>query len=400
MRTTNTFKKLVQAWDLHPRYIDSGGGARSGKTYSFLQLLSLIIPNDPFPTINSVVSETGPHLSRGAIRDFKTIMAEDGRWDDNAWNSTNNIYTFPNGAILEFFSADQPGKVHGPARDRLFINEANNIPFETARQLIIRTRDIICWDYNPTRVFWAHEKYQGRDNCITIHSTYQDNQFISDEQRIEIESYKGDNNWWKVYGLGVLGSLEGVIYNFDLIDTMPSPTGLREMYGLDFGFTHDPTALVHILADTGRKIAYIEELCYRTGMTNPAIAEELKMRQIARNVPIWADSAEPKSIAEIGAISGCNIKACDKSAPVRSERRKFQIQWMQGWTLNVTKQSLNWIKEARNYTWAKDRDGNLTDIPIDGWDHCMDATRYGLFSELAGREGLGQYNISFNRPRR
>ena len=397
MRTTRTFSKLVQAWAAHPRYIDSGGGARSGKTYAFLQLLSLVIPNDKTKTITSVVSETGPHLSRGAIRDFKTIMAEDGRWDDNAWNSSHSIYTFPNGAILEFFSADQPGKVHGPARDRLFLNEANNIPFEVARQLIIRTRDIVAWDYNPTRVFWAHEHYQGRDNCITIHSTYKDNQFLSREQVVEIESYKGDNNWWRVYGLGLLGSLEGVIYDFDLIDEMPPADGLREIYGLDFGFTHDPTAIVRLLADTRKKAVYCDEITYKTGMLNEDIKAALRAQNIPKTTKIWADAAEPKSIAEIGAGTSLNIRPCDKGAPTKSSRLTFQLQWMQGWRMYITKRSTNVIKEARNYTWDRDKDGNLVNTPIDAWNHAMDAIRYGLYSEFAGHEGKGQYNISVKR---
>ena len=132
----------------------------------------------------------------------------------------------------------------------------------------------------------------------------------------------------------------------------------------------------------------------QSGLTNPAIAERLIRSGIGRNVPIWADSAEPKSIAEIGSLAGVNIRACNKSAPVRSDRRKFQIQWMQGWTLLVTKRSLNWIREARNYTWAKDRDGNPLDVPIDGYDHLLDALRYALFSEFAGNPSPGQYAFS------
>lgn len=393
MKTTRTFEKLVDAWAKSPRYIDCAGGTRSGKTYSILQMLSLVIPNDPAPTITSVVSETGPHLSRGAIRDFKDIMTSDGRWNDDAWNVTNGIYTFPNGAILEFFSADQPGKVHGPARDRLFINEANNVDFETARQLIIRTRGLVIFDYNPVHSFWVHEHYAPRENCISIHSTYKDNDCLPAEQVAEIESYRSDKDWWRVYGEGLVGQLSGTIYDFETLDGLPDPAGLVSLYGLDFGFTNDPTACLHILADTKRRILYADELFYRTRMRNADIVDALKLAGVPyRAAPIYADCAEPKSIAEIS-LAGFNVKPCTKDAPVRSEKMKFQIDFVKGWRICVTKQSLNVIQELRNYTWAKDKDGNSLNIPIDKFNHALDALRYAVFSHF-GKGSPGTYCVS------
>ncbi len=394
MQTTRTFDKLAAAWVQSPRYIDSAGGTRSGKTFAMLQMLSMVVPNDKRATVNSVVSETGPHLSRGAIRDFKEIMAEDGRWNDDAWNSTHSIYTFPNGAILEFFSADQPGKVHGPARDRLFINEANNVPFEVARQLIVRTRGLVAWDYNPVHAFWAHEHYQQRENCISIHSTYRDNAFLTPEQVAEIESYRNDAAWWRVYGEGLVGMLDGAIYDFEQVDGIPEGRSFSEVYGLDFGFTNDPTAVVHIYADTGRRELWVDEVCYRTRMRNADIAEALKQAGVPlRTVPIYADCAEPKSIADI-AEAGFNIKPCTKDAPVRSEKMKFQIDFVKSWKLYVTKSSVNVIKELRNYVWAKDKDGNSLNVPIDKFNHALDAMRYAVYTHFAQRAGAGQYNFT------
>ena len=249
-------------------------------------------------------------------------------------------------------------------------------------------------DYNPTATFWGNELVETRPDCVTIHSTYKDNTHLTPEQIREIESNQGDRNWWQVYGLGQFGTLEGLIYEFETIDSMPDPGDLREVWGMDFGFTHDPTAIVRILADTGRKVAYIDEVAYETGLLNSAIANTLMAAKCRPGVHIWADAAEPKSIAEIGNISGLSIQPCDKGAPVRSSKRQFQIQWMQGWQLRVTKRSLNWIKEARNYTWAKDREGNFTGYPIEAWDHLMDATRYALFSEFAENYQQGQYAVS------
>lgn len=382
------------------RFVSSCGGTRSGKTYANLQCVFELAAQDKQPTITSVVSETFPHLKRGAIRDFQIAIGD--YWNEKCWSKGESVYTLPNGSVIEFFSADTPAKVHGPARERLFLNEAQSIPYEIARQLFVRTRGLVIIDYNPTHSFWVNEQVETRPNCKTIHSTYLDNPFLSPEQVAEIESNRNDRNWWQVYGEGRIGTLEGVIYEFEQIDEMPDPAvgGLRESWGIDFGFTHDPTAIVRVLADTGKKVFFVDEIAYNTGMVNDEIARILREQNIHRWVHIWADAAEPKSIAEIGIASGLNVTPCDKSAPVRSERLKFQLQWMQGWKMYVTKRSLNLIKELRNYTWAKDRDGNFTGQPIDTFNHAADAMRYALYSELAGNESRGQYTISFNHNHR
>lgn len=398
MTTTPVYDRLVDAVGRTDRFVSSCGGTRSGKTFAALQLIYKLALADKRPTITSVVSETFPHLKRGAIRDFGEVLG--GLFDAECWSRGESVYTLPNGSIIEFFSADSPAKVHGPARDRLFLNEVQNIPWEIARQLFVRTRGLVLMDYNPTHEGWVQQQIEPRPECVTIHSTYKDNSFLSAEQVREIEANQGDANWWRVYGLGLVGSLEGLIYpDFELIDGMPDGEQLREVWGLDFGFTHDPTAIVRVLADTGRKVAYIEQRAYQTGMLNRDIAAVLAGAGIPRSVDIWADAAEPKSIAEIAGATGLKVQACDKSAPVRSDRLKFQLQWMQGWRLRVCKSSLDLIHELRNYCWQKDRDGNVTGTPIDTFNHALDAMRYALFSEFAGREGAGQYTIGFNRYR-
>ena len=395
---TPVYYKTQDAIFRTDRFVSSCGGTRSGKTFAMLQCLFEIAVQDEEPTITSVVSETFPHLKRGAIRDFQDVLGD--YWDEKCWSKGESIYRLPNGSIIEFFSADSPAKVHGPARDRLFLNEIQSIPYEIARQLFVRTRGLVLMDYNPTHSFWANEQIELRPNCVTIHSTYKDNSFLSEEQVAEIEANRHDRNWWQVYGEGKIGTLEGLIYQFTQIDEMPDADGLRETWGMDFGFTHDPTAIVRVLADTGKKCIYVDEIEYRTGMVNGDIANVLRGREVPRWVHVWADAAEPKSIAEIGAASGCNVRPCDKSAPVKSDRLKFQLLWMQGWQIYVTKRSLNLIRELRNYTWAKDRDGKLTDQPVDVFNHALDAMRYALFSELAGNERTGQYVIGFKHNRR
>lgn len=398
-RVSRVFGMTAQAWLEAGRFVSSCGGTRSGKTFANLQLLLYMSSIDKTPTITSVVSETMPHLKRGAIRDFRSIMG--GAWDDRCWNKTDSIYTLPNGSVIEFFSADSPAKVHGPARDRLFINEAQNIPHETARQLFVRTRGKILIDYNPTHQFWVMDKVESQPTCRCVHSTYRDNcdevtgeSFLSPGQIAEIEGNRGDALWWRVYGEGKVGTVDGLIYDFEQVDSLPDDPGLVDIYGLDFGFTNDPTACVHIKADTGRKVLHVDEVVYRTRMLNSDICAALQGAGVPlHGSPIYADCAEPKSIAEIAGY-GFNIFPCDKDAPVRSDKLKFQILFVKGWALKVTKRSVNLIKELRNYTWAKDRDGNTLNYPIDMFNHALDAMRYGVYTHLAQRAGYGQYTIS------
>ena len=343
-----------------------------------------------------------PHLKRGAIRDFKTILQGEGIWSDEKWSETDKYYRFSNGSIIEFFSIDNAGKVYGSARDNLFINECQHIDYEIARQLFVRTRGRIILDYNPTNHFWVMDKIECKDNCIRVHSTYKDNGFLTPEQVREIEDNQDDKNWWKVFGEGKEGTLDGLIFEFEQIDDLPVKTEmdhLVEIQGLDFGFTNDPTARVQVVADTRKKILYVRERCYRTHMQNKHIIQDLQDDGVSRRMEIYADCAEPKSIADIQ-DAGYNIIACDKDAPVKSDKLKFQLQWMQGWKLYVTKDSLNLIEELRNYTWAKDKDGTLLNQPIDKYNHLIDALRYCTWSKFGVNAGYGTYNISFNKRRK
>lgn len=405
MKLTRVARNTIAAWRGHPRYISSCGGTRSGKTYSILQTFIIAIVEEvnlhKAATINSVVSESMPHLQRGAIRDFKQIMQTEGLWEEERWNETQHIYTWSNGSVLEFFSVDNAGKVHGSARDRLFINESQNITYEIARQLFVRTRGQIVCDYNPTHSFWLNEVIEARPNCVTLHSTYRDNEFLTPEQIAEIEDNRSDSNWWKVYGEGKIGTLDGLIYDFELCDSLPVKTEmdhLVEIQGLDFGFTNDPTARVQVVADHRKKILWARQRTYRTHMQNRHIIEDLRDDGVTRRTEIYADCAEPKSIADIQE-AGFNVIPCDKDAPVRSDKLKFQLQWMQGWKLYVTKDSIDLIRELRNYVWAKDRDGNPLNEPIDRFNHLLDALRYAVWTRFGQRAGYGQYSISFSRAR-
>lgn len=402
MEFSDVFWKIYDAVAQHPRYVSNKGGTRSTKTYSTLQFLHLLIGKaDKGGDITSVVSETIPHLKKGAIRDFENIVGHPLKGDGH-WSESDHTWTYDNGAKLEFFSADTMSKVLGSQRKRLFLNEANHIDYEIVRQLSVRTSGMIFIDYNPASVCWIQEKVECKDNCVLIKSTYKDNPFLSELQVREIEDNKSDRNWWKVYGCGEEGSLDGLIYEFEQIDALPEHSemdSLVEVHGIDFGFTNDPTARVQVLADHRKKELYVRERCYQTHMQNRHIIEDLNNDSVSRYTEIYADCAEPKSIADIQE-AGFNVIPCDKDAPVQSDKLKFQLQWMQGWKLHVTKDSINLIAELRNYTWAKDRDGNLLNQPIDKFNHLLDALRYAVWSRFGKMAGYGDYNIGFSKTRK
>ena len=370
-----------------PRYIVSVGGTRSGKTYSILQILSYLVECDKPGDITSVVSETLPHLKKGAIRDFEGIMGVSLK-DDPNWNETDHIYTFPKGGKLEFFSVDNSARCQGPARKRLFVNEGIHIKYDTFRQLAVRTTGIIFIDLNPEYSGWIEEKIQPRKNCLTIHSTYKDNDYLTPEQVDEIESNKQDANWWRVYGLGLVGQLEGLIFpDFEQVDELPE--GLIDTYGQDYGFTNDPSTLIHTKIDTARKALYFDELYYRKGMLNSDMAAAMEENHVPkRGAPIYGDCAEPKTIADLGTY-GYNVKPCYKAT-----RKAEQLQQMKGWKIYVTKRSVNLIREFRAYTWQSDKDGNRLNEPIGINDHAIDAARYSVTSWLYETQGKGNYSFS------
>lgn len=383
METTRVFDEIAKAYRDGYRGVDSRGGTRSTKTYSALQFLVFLAVGLTRKLVISVVSETLPHLKKGAIRDFDRILQDEGiiagsLRDDARWNATDNFFTFASGTIIEFFSADAPGKVHGPSRDIIFINEGQNIRWETANQLMIRTREFVIVDYNPTHEFWAHTELAPDSRFKSIVSTYKDNRFLTPAQVEDIEKGKKNANWWRVYGLGQTGQLEGVIYRFEQIDRMPDSPGLVRIGGLDYGFTNSKTAGVDILADVRRKRLYLDEMFYGSGMHNFDIIAALNAHGFPKRGPrLYADCAEPKANSEIK-LAGFNVWPSDKGKEIT-----FQISWLQQWEIFVTKTSTNLIHEFRNYLWDTDRDGNRLNQPVKEFDHAMDAFRYGVFGQLA-----------------
>lgn len=378
LKCSDILSQNNDAYNKHKyRIIANKGGTRSTKTWSLLQLMLTIATSQR--VLVSVVSESMPHLRKGAMRDFELILEGAQAKEDKHYthNRTGHVYGFPNGGKIEFFSADSYTKVHGAQRDILFINECNNLEYEIFRQLAIRTSDTIFLDWNPRSRFWFEEHLEGREDCTLIHSTYKDNPFLTPMQIAEIESNRTDSNWWRVYGLGETGSVEGLVYtNWQISQTYPTDYK-REFICIDFGFTNDPTAILRVRLSGGE--LWVQELAYRTGMLNQDIVKCLQNNHVARGAMIVCDSAEQKSIAEINNLGGY------RAVPVAKGRGSVTagITAVQAYKVNVLQDALGTIDELRNYSWQRDgTSGSYINEPIDRYNHSLDALRYGVTTFL------------------
>jgi len=298
-------------------------------------------------------------------------MKDRNIWVDDCWHATKHQYTFANGSVIEFMSVDTYGKAHGPRRDILFINECNNLDYKIADQLITRTREFVWLDWNPTSEFWFYTEMQPNRNDIDfITLTYKDNEALDLTTVNEIESHKHNKNWWKVYGEGQLGDVEGRIFtDWAFIHEIPHEARL-ERRGLDFGYSNDPSTIIDIYRYNGGFI--LDERLYRKGLTNKQIADYINNMEHPE-VTVYADSAEPKSIDELRTY-GCNIYSAQKGQGSVNQG----ISYMQDQRISVTKCSTNLIHEYRNYMWDTDKDDVILNKPIDAFNHAMDAIRYGL----------------------
>lgn len=305
--------------------------------------------------------------------DFENIMKAQGYWDDKRWvRNPRTVYTFETGTKIEFVSIDEYGKAHGPRRDVLFVNEANNLEYKIVDQLITRTRKVVWMDWNPSSEFWFYtEMLNHRDDIDFITLTYLDNEALDKVMVDEIEGHKSNKAWWQVYGLGQLGEIETRIYTGWKLDVEEIPFEARlERYGVDFGYSNDPTAIIAVYYYNGGYI--LDEVCYQKGLLNKPIADILNVNPKAL---VIADAAEPKSIDEVR-LHGVTILPAQKG-PGSVNRG---IGYVQQHKISVTKRSTNLIKEYRNYVWITDKDGKILNEPIDINNHAMDALRYAIAS--------------------
>ena len=358
------------------------GGTSSSKTFSIIPLL-IDYAIFKAKTEISIVSESIPHLRRGALKDFIKIMDWLGMYREEQFNRSTLRYDFVNGSYIEFFSADQADKLRGARRDVLFINECNNITFESYHQLAIRTKRFIYLDYNPTSEFWVHKELVSDPDSEMIILTYKDNEALDKDLVKEIEKAKDKAkessywaNWWKVYGLGEVGIVDGIIFeNWQIVKQIPESAELLG-YGLDFGFTNDPSALISVYRFNSE--LYVKELIYKTRLTNNDIVNLMTQLGVDKYKDIIADSAEPKSIEDIYRGGFRNIYGAKKGP----DSIRNSIDKLQRYKINITEDSTNVIKEFRSYTWAKDKTGAQTGEPIGINDHSIAALRYFALNKL------------------
>ena len=361
------------------------GATSSGKTYGIIPILydrALATPN----TLITVVAETIPSLKDGCVKIFQDFLIDEGRWVDERWLGNPMQYRLPNRSKIQFKSFDTEGRAKASGkREILFINEANHVPYPIADALIIRTTKEVWLDFNADSQFWAHKELVGVKGTDFLKLTYLDNESIPEgtlikmlerKAKAEEEEKAGQKgywwNWWQVYGLGEIGSLQGVVFNnWSDIDFVPNEAKLLG-YGMDFGYTNDPTTLTAIYSYNNEII--LDELIYRTGLTNSDIANLAK--PLIKNEPIYADSSEPKSITELQR-AGLRMVGATKGA----DSIMHGLQLMQGQYFRITKRSTNLINEFRNYTWATDKNGMTINKPIDAHNHAIDGIRYYFLSK-------------------
>lgn len=365
---TTATKKIAS---LKKRIRGVAGGTSASKTISILLYLIDLAQSEKNLLI-SIVSESFPHLKRGAMRDWLDIMKSHEYFKEDQFNRSNYIYTYETGSQIEFFSADQPEKLRGARRDILFINEANNINYESYTELEVRTKQFVFLDWNPTHEFWWYTEVLPHNDVDFITLTYNDNESLNENMIKAIEARKHKRNWWRVYGLGLLGEVEGRIYTgWQIVDDVPSFPHEAKLYryGLDFGFSNDPAAAVAVYKYDGGYI--LNEIFYEKQMSNKDISDVFLNLDRAL---IIADSAEPKSIAEIKS-HGLTIIPSTKG----KDSINHGIQYVQEQKISMTKSSTNLIKEYRNYLWQKDRQTNkFINKPEDSFNHLMDAVRYAI----------------------
>lgn len=359
------------------------GGTSSGKTYTIMQVLFVEAMRHDGVVV-TVVGQDLPNLKVGAMRDARNIIRSSEFIQEHCrLNKSSSYIGFSNGSVIEFKSYQDEQDARSGKRDYLFINEANGIAYPIYQQLEMRTRKRVYIDYNPSERFWVHDNIIGGKDVKVIISDHRGNPFLSAAEHERIENIS-DPEMWIVYARGKTGKLEGLVFpDFKMSDTMPERESWKvSMYGLDWGYTNDPTALVHVVLAHGE--LWLQELIYETGLTNPMIAARCKDLGVTRSDVIIADCAEPKSIAELSS-SGLMVYPSVKG----NDSVRTGIDIMRRYRINIVRPSTGLHREMQSYKWKTGRDGGKTNEPIDKWNHAIDAARYVALKALATRRRGG-----------
>ena len=381
VKTNIVYKHLVNS---EKKIVVEQGGTRSGKTYNIILWIIFEYCAKNHNKVVTVCRKSFPSLRATVLRDFMTILESHNLYSEKFHNKSNSEY-YLFGNLVEFISLDQPQKIRGRKRDLLFINEGNELFFEDWQQLVFRTQERIILDFNPSDEYhWIYDKVITREDCDFFKTTYLDNPFVGDSIKREIELLKDtDEQYWQIYGLGERAASRSTVFRYNEVSNIPEDSELIA-YGMDFGYTNDPSTLVSVYVKD--RNLYIKEHLYRTAMTTTDIHKFL-LDEDLDSKPIYADSAEPRLIAELRRM-GHNIFPSLKGR----DSVNAGIDLLKRYKINILSTSSNAIMEFRNYKWKEDKAGTLLNIPVDTFNHIIDPCRYATYSILS-KPRFGKYTI-------
>jgi phage terminase large subunit len=397
MHTTKVFSDLVRALaDPVTRVVGLEGGTRSGKTIACIQAANIVVSKTKRPLKFSVTSESLPHLKAGAISDFQELLKAESTWNPNAWHDTDKRYSYRNG-VLEFFSSSDMGRVTGPSRHWLYVNEGINIAWPIYQQLAARTEEKIIIDFNPAHEFWFHTNLLNNPDyppgaIKVIRSTYKDNDMLTAAQIMDIESNRNiDPEWWKVYGEGLLGTGQGLVWrNWDKVAALPPrDQWTKHVVVVDFGYSQSYAAVEHMVyCDSRPDEIFIDELLYGLNLNNRHIADAIKAAGL-QDVDVICDSARPDSIDELN-YNGVRARK------TKSKDIELGIQIAGRYKKWYTERSIGSIAENRQYRYPLLADGvSYGTTPIKKHDHAKDAERYGFLTAFADR--APGYSVTYTK---
>lgn len=381
-KTTTAFEKIC-GLKKEVRIVQGGKG--SSKTISILMLFILLAISKRQNLILSIVAESLPNLKSGAMRDFEKILKAWGLFNQFKINKTDRTYTFGTN-MIEFFSVEGEASRLGSRRTHLYINEASEIRFSTYIELYSRTSAFTIMDYNPRRKFWAHKELKGQAHVDFLILNFTDNEYIPKNEKNSIlwfkkkadEGSKYFLNKWRVLGLGLLGITEGVIFE-NWTEAKKVPEGAKYLgAGVDWGFTNDPTTVIKIYRYDGKIYVFVS--LYKKGMLNSQIANHIKNDPELMGGVIIADSAEPKSIAELRAYGISIVKVSDKGI-------LSGINVMQEFEFVLV--GAEAVEEFTNYCYKTNKSGESLGVPVDDWNHIIDPLRYFITERLAASATSG-----------
>lgn len=382
------------------------GSTGSTKTYSIVKWITMQCSLSKKPIIARSFRKVKADCKATVGADFLDIMQElyPEIWEAGEYNKSEGMFYFHNGSKYHFAGCDD-GRLHGYKQHIAHLEECIEIDIESYRQIEQRTSWRWVFSFNPAVTdHWVFDILEKPiEKYCYIHSTYKDNPYLSQERIDVIESreptpeniaHKTADDWhWQVYGLGKRSRREGAVYtDWEKTSSWPKRSECQRYgYGMDFGFTLDPTVLVECALFQDE--LYIREVFSQKELTtlrNPQLPEKaciqnlLEYHEIRHTDKIIADSARPETIQALKDI-GYNIIPCKKGpGSIQSG-----IDSVKRFRLRIHESSSFCLTEVQNYVWDKKRQG----FPKDEYNHSMDAVRYFVDYDCSQKKIYHPYNV-------